>query len=65
MNRNLSRRIITALAGPAVATGILAGTLAVSAPAEAAGTTGTTECSAVAMPPAAPQSGPNTFNLPC
>lgn len=36
MNRNLSRRIIAALAGPAVATGILAGTLAVSAPAEAA-----------------------------
>lgn len=37
MNRNLSRRIIATLAGPAVATGILAGTLAVSAPAEAAG----------------------------
>jgi hypothetical protein len=41
MNTTITRRIVTALAGPAVAAGILAGGLALGAPALAQTTAGT------------------------
>lgn len=61
MNRTFARRITAALAGPAVAAGILAGTLAVSAPAEAS-PTASTKCSSMAMPGTANDTGPNQLN---
>lgn len=70
MNRTLSRRIATALAGPAVAAGIFAGTLAVSSPAEASPSAGT-KGSSMAMPGPATYVSPNptphatTFTIPC
>ncbi len=41
MNANITRRIATALTGPAIAAGILAGGLALGAPAQAQATMGT------------------------
>ncbi|MFN8032560.1 MAG: hypothetical protein U0Q47_04570 [Mycobacterium sp.] len=61
MNRTLTRRITTALAGPAVAAGIFAGTLAVSAPAEAS-PSANTKCSTMAMPEGTTDTGPNQLN---
>lgn len=43
MNTTVTRRIVTALTGPAIAAGILAGGLALGAPAQAQ-TTGTATC---------------------
>jgi hypothetical protein len=44
MNANITRRIVTALTGPAIAAGILAGGLALGAPAQAQATMGTATC---------------------
>lgn len=49
MSHNFPRSIGTVLAGPAVAAGILVGTLAVSAPAQAS-TSSSTESSTLALP---------------
>ena len=59
MNRSFARRIVTALAGPAVAAGILTGGIALSASAQAqpiAGNTCTTSSAPVNM------SNPNTLS---
>jgi len=59
MNRRIARRVATALAGPAVAAGILTGGIALSASAQAqpiAGNTCTTSGAPAAMP------NPNTLN---
>lgn len=61
MNRIFARRITAALAGPAVAAGILAGTLAVSGPAEAS-PSASTKCSTMAMPGAATDISPDQLN---
>lgn len=61
MNRTFTRRITAALAGPAVAAGILAGTLAVSAPAEASPSSNT-KCSSMAMPGSATGANANQLN---
>ncbi|HEY5151909.1 MAG TPA: hypothetical protein VIJ23_19270 [Mycobacterium sp.] len=52
MTHNLARRVTAVLAGPLVAAGVFAGSMALAAPAEAgtSSTTGTTECSSMAMP---------------
>jgi hypothetical protein len=44
MNTTVTRRIVTALTGPAIAAGILAGGLALGAPAQAQTTVGTATC---------------------
>jgi len=59
MNRSFARRIVTALAGPAVAAGILTGGIALSASAQAqpiAGNTCMTSSAPVNMP------NPNTLS---
>ena len=61
MNRTFTRRVTAALAGPAVAAGILVGTLAVSAPAEAS-PSANTKCSTMAIPGAATDVNPNLLN---
>ena len=61
MNRTFARRIAAALAGPAVAAGILAGTLAVSAPAEASPSS-STKCSSMAMPGTVAGASANQLN---
>jgi len=44
MGTTITRRIVTALTGPAIAAGILAGGLALGAPAQAQATMGTATC---------------------
>ncbi len=44
MSTTVTRRIVTALTGPAIAAGILAGGLALGAPAQAQVTMGTATC---------------------
>ncbi|MCB9416357.1 MAG: hypothetical protein H6522_03800 [Mycolicibacterium sp.] len=57
-----TRRITAAAAGPLVAAGILAGTLAVAAPAEAS-PQADTKCSSMAMPNDSTGASPSQLNL--
>lgn len=59
MNSSLARRIATALAGPAVAAGILTGGIALSASAQAQPNAGNA-CTTSGVPAAMPN--PNTLN---
>ena len=56
-----TRRITATAAGPLVAAGILAGTLAVAAPAEASHQADT-KCSSMAMPNDSTGAGPSQLN---
>jgi hypothetical protein len=54
MNANITRRIATALTGPAIAAGILAGGLALGAPAQAQAAMGTATCVTAPVPGTSP-----------
>ena len=63
MNATNARRLTTAMAGPAIALGVLAGTMVVAAPAEA-NFQDHAKCTDIPMPTGLAASGPGGFAVP-